>query len=197
MHLSPATKAPRPAISPTFLCPDHDRLLAANESKPSLNELLPNRPLDWNRDLPEDPAMTRELHDHLINLFFAYLNQWSCFVEESLFRRDMSKCLAADDPTAPLRLAHYSPLLHNALIALAAGLSPTPVDAEPYSRLAKTHIEPEAENKLLSSVQGLFILAEYHAGAARQTIGFLYFGISNYSCSNRECNVDDAKLLRS
>jgi hypothetical protein len=96
----------------------------------------------------------------------------------------MATCLSTSSSSAPIRTAYYSPLLHLSLLAVACAYSPRPVDAETYAERAKTRIEVESEAALLSSIQGLFLLADYYAGAARHKIGYLYYGIANFSASN-------------
>lgn len=120
----------------------------------------------------------------------------------------MATCLAKSSSSAPIRTAYYSPLrtrsvsrsfvktsrsdvahrrhstVHLSLLAVACAYSPRPVDAETYAERAKARIEVESEAALLSSIQGLFLLADYYAGAARHKIGYLYYGIANFSASN-------------
>lgn len=187
MHLPAAEASPAPQALPgTFLCPDSGVLhtqssfLYPESGLPqshSENGSYRSASLDWSRNLPHDPAMTRQLHDDLLAAYFAYYNSWSCFVDEEGFRRDFASTASTHD---------YSALLHNSILALAAAFSPVTVNAELYSEKAKTFIEQESEAGLLSSVSGLLLLAEYHAGAARQKIGFLYFGIAHFSGSNRK-----------
>src|SRR4051794_21592417 len=109
----------------------------------------------------------------------------------------MSSCLAdnSSSTSSPrlTRTAHYSPLLHNAILSLAACLSDDPPsnqelsdsDGPPTSRelagmfasKAKANVEVECERPMLSTVQGLMLLSSYHSGSGRDAIGWLYSGM--------------------
>lgn len=81
------------------------------------------------------------------------------------------------------RTAHYSPMLHNALVALALAF----LDEHRFRDLntrqyfanrAKSYIESECQKPTLSVVHALSILASFHSSQGDQTLGYMYFGMS-------------------
>ncbi|GAA6038689.1 hypothetical protein JCM8097_002347 [Rhodosporidiobolus ruineniae] len=77
--------------------------------------------LDWARNLPVDLGITREAHDNLLDLFEAFFATWCNIVDMKRFRQDMATCLSSDplSAPAPTRTDFYSPMLHNAILALS------------------------------------------------------------------------------
>lgn len=95
------------------------------------------------------------------------------------FRTDMRSCLSSSD--GPVRTQNYSPLLHNAILAVGLRLwqgdqvQPFPdlvfikdgtlqvSDAEMASVIcyhqARTFVETEAERPMLSTIRGLLLVA--------------------------------------
>lgn len=143
----------------------------------------PTRPIgeiDWGRNLPEIPGgLDEDLHDLLLELFFTYFCSWCCWTDPVLFRRDLAVC-CSDHPST--RTSFYSPLLHNAVLSLAATFSDdariTENDAGAiFATKAKALIEDEAERPMLSTVQGLMLLGSYHSGSAKHGLGWLYSGM--------------------
>ncbi|KAM0792179.1 hypothetical protein ACM66B_004876 [Microbotryomycetes sp. NB124-2] len=180
--------------SNTFLCPSHPpphpsvlspTSLAAKVDFLEREHDITTFEIDWNLNLPPDvPSFDRQLHDELIELFLNYGNTWLRFVNAQLFLQDLRTCLSRTSQQRPTRTSYYSPLLHNSLLAVASGFSPRPIDTELFATKAKSLIEEENEVPLLSSVQGLFLLAEHYAADAKPKKGWLFYGIGNYSASN-------------
>ncbi|KAK4053695.1 hypothetical protein OIV83_001351 [Microbotryomycetes sp. JL201] len=177
----------------TFLCPSHPPPHPSMSSSPpsladsdsGLEHVISTFDIDWSLNLPLDvPGLDRQLHDELVELFLNYGNTWKRFVNAQLFLQDLQTCLSKSSSQRPVRTSYYSPLMHNSLLAVASAFSPRPIDAELFATKAKSLIEEENEVPLLSSVQGLFLLAEYYAGEAKQKKGWLFYGIGNYSASN-------------
>lgn len=131
---------------------------------------------DWSRNLP--PGLDFELHELLLDLFLTHIEPWNSWtsgsVDESLFRRDLSRCC---EGSGPERTSYYSPMrecshrlreaqadvstpsVHNAVLALATVLSPDPRLADgslsnALAAKAKTYIEMEVERPMLSTLQG-------------------------------------------
>lgn len=82
----------------------------------------------------------------------------------------------------PRRTAHYSPLLHNVVLALGVAFLDIPVEVREqlgiaFSKRAKDLLEEEAETAMLSTVSGVLLLGSYHASVARHNLGFIYSGI--------------------
>ncbi|TDL25413.1 hypothetical protein BD410DRAFT_785348 [Rickenella mellea] len=85
--------------------------------------------------------------------------------------------------SSPLpRSAHYSPFLHNAMLAVASAFSDEEgVRGEGgriFAERARGYVEGECERPSLGAVQALAMLASYYSGMGQQTIGFMYFGMS-------------------
>lgn len=80
------------------------------------------------------------------------------------------------------RMPHYSPLLHNAILAIALGFSDEPYLRNPALRLkfaeqAKTFIDEEGMRPSIATVQAFAHLASYHSLAAEHNLGWLYMGM--------------------
>lgn len=73
----------------------------------------------WSRWLPQ--GVPKDLHDGLLNHFFAYVNPFTLFVDEPRFYRDLALCAQPNSTFAST--AWYSPILHNVLLALGSKYS--------------------------------------------------------------------------
>ena len=81
------------------------------------------------------------------------------------------------------RLAHYSPFLHNALLAVGTAFSSDPKVRKSKTRArfaeeGKVYIDEECSRPNISTVTALGLLASYYSGQGQQTLGFTYFGKS-------------------
>jgi hypothetical protein len=142
--------------------------------------------IEWSRHLPKEPFLTRLEHDTLLNRFFKFFSNWCLRVIPSLFLRDMavallSPALTAQNSSSPPKTAHYSPLLHNSILAVAAAYSDDPAiccreGKTSFAKKAKEYVEIECARPTLSTVQALAILSSYHSGLSEQSLGFMYFG---------------------
>ena len=159
---------------------------------------------DWNRHLPQDIPLTRKEHDRfaslltkplpllrklthdtwsrLLGLLFRYFTSWGLRIIPKLFLRDMHRCLTIPSFSLPLKTAHYSPMLHNALLAVATAFSDDPVikdfaTRQQYADKAKSFLENECELPKLSAMTALSILANYYSSTNHPTLGYIYFGI--------------------
>lgn len=139
--------------------------------------------VDWGRHLPLQslPGFDENLHEHLLDLFFNYFNEWCGWTsgcrEGSLFRRDMARCLGS--PDAPGRTSYYSPMLHNAILSLGVVFCTDPrVASIPaafiFATAAKEFLEAEVERPLLSTMQGLMTLGSVHSGSGRHGLGYYF-----------------------
>jgi len=139
--------------------------------------------IDWNRHLPQEVPLTRGEHDRLLGLLFRFFTSWGLRIIPKLFLRDMHRCLTIPSLSPPLKTAHYSPMLHNALLAVATAFSDEPVIKNPttrqrYADKAKSFLENECELPKLSAMTALSILANYYSSTNHPTLGYIYFGIS-------------------
>ncbi|KAI0260216.1 hypothetical protein BC834DRAFT_973601 [Gloeopeniophorella convolvens] len=139
--------------------------------------------IDWARHLPEEVPLTRAEHDRLLDLLFRFFTSWGLRVIPQLFQRDMQRCLSLPGSQPPLKTAHYSPMLHNAMLAVATAFSDDPMIKDPAARRqfadsAKSYLEDECELPKLSAMTALSLLANYHSSENHPTLGYIYFGIS-------------------
>ncbi|KAF6746001.1 fungal-specific transcription factor domain-containing protein [Ephemerocybe angulata] len=138
---------------------------------------------DWSRHLPTTLPLNRREHDKALDLLFKFATSWCLQVDPHLFLRDMYRSLRMPQTSTPPKTAHYSPMLHNALLALALAFLDDPAirDKKVRNSLAqeaKKYIEAEASKPNLSSVNALAALATFHSSQGDQTLGFMYFGMS-------------------
>ena len=139
----------------------------------------------WDMFLPraEDGSrlITRAQHDHALELFFRFTTSWTLRMIPHFFLRDLVIATEAPDPKPQIN--HYSPMLHNAVIAVALAFSDDSVLRERSLRdkfisQAKLTLDFECQRPTLSTVQGLAFYSSYCSGMGNQTLGFMYFGLS-------------------
>ncbi|ESK84965.1 fungal specific transcription [Moniliophthora roreri MCA 2997] len=138
--------------------------------------------------------MDQSLHDQLLALFFTYFNDWCCWVNPSLFFRDMVLCLSSQGNTQS-RTSYYSPLLHNAVLSMGANFCEDPRlgirdRGRPFAMKAIEAITIEGERPMLSTVSGLMLLGSYHSGNAKQSLGYLYAGMGLRMCQTLGLGID-------
>ncbi|KAF9460391.1 hypothetical protein BDZ94DRAFT_1266118 [Collybia nuda] len=142
-----------------------------------------NPDFDWSRFLPTNVPLDRVEHDKLLDLVFKFFTSWCLRIVPDLFLRDMRRALSVSRAQNPPKTTHYSPMLHNALIAVATAFSDDPRVRDLKSRqcfasTAKGYIEAECQQPNISVVHALSVLGSYHSGLGEQTLGYLYFGMS-------------------
>lgn len=153
---------------------------------------------DWRLVLPEDVDITRTEHDTLLDTFFKFFSSWCYRTIPDLFLRDMRRYLEATERRMPEnsqspseekpvitgpKTVHYTPMLHNAILAVALAYS----DDQRLSRRstrakfvekAKSTLEQECSRPSLACVQALAYISSFYSGEGEQTLGFLFFGMS-------------------
>ncbi|KAF5384224.1 hypothetical protein D9615_003446 [Tricholomella constricta] len=139
-----------------------------------------NPDFDWSRYLPTSVPLDRKEHDKLLDLLFKFCMSWCLRIVPDLFLRDMYQTLTTPRSQTPPKTAHYSPMLHNALIAVATAFSDDPrirdlKSRQAFATVAKSHIEAECQQPNISVVHALSVLGSYHSGLGEQTLGYLYF----------------------
>ncbi|EDR10444.1 uncharacterized protein LACBIDRAFT_325474 [Laccaria bicolor S238N-H82] len=146
-----------------------------------------NPNFDWSRHLPSNVPLDRRSHDkytpRALDLLFKFFTSWCFRIVPALFLRDMYRALIVPRSHTPPKTPHYSPMLHNALVALGTAFLDDPNIRDFKSRrcfadAAKRYIEVECQKPQLSVVHALDILASFHSSQGDQTVGFLYFGQS-------------------
>lgn len=158
-----------------------------------------NPDLDWSRYLPSAVPLDRRGHDkyaalslspsrcsHMLralDLLFKFVTSWCLRVVPPLFLRDMCRALTTPKSQPCPKTAHYSPMLHNALLALALGFSDDPAVRDYKARQyfadeAKKYVEAESSKPNLATVNALSVIATYHSSQGDQTLGFMFFGMA-------------------
>lgn len=88
--------------------------------------------------------------------------------------------------------SHYSPMLHNAMVALAISFSDNTRLRDPQVRQlfvneAEMGVSAGWRVPTLSFVHTLSILSSYYCSLGEYSIGFMYSGMSSRACQAREC----------
>ncbi|TFY67876.1 hypothetical protein EVG20_g3777 [Dentipellis fragilis] len=139
--------------------------------------------IDWSRHLPLDVALTRAEHDRILGLFFRFFTSWGFRIIPELFLHDMCRSLSTPLGQIPPRTAHYSPMLHNALLSITTTFSDDPEVKKTEARRkfaikARDRLEEECKQPDLSVILALSILSDFHLAQYEQILGYMYFGIS-------------------
>lgn len=149
----------------------------------------------FRRFLPQDVDLTEEEHELALDRFFRYYAAWGESPAASrntanlssgerthpvLFRQDMHLALYTSPPS---KTPHYSPMLHNAILAIALAFSDNPVlrRTETRSRFAheaKQCVEQEGTSPTVATVQALLHIASYHSTAAEHNLGWAFGGMA-------------------
>lgn len=156
-----------------------------------------NTNLDWSKYLPKNVPLDRREHDKILDLLFKFFTSWCLRIVPALFLRDMYRHLSIDPPPVT---SHYSPMLHNALIALATAFSDNPKlnDVKTrtiFAEAAKRYIEHECQKPNICVVQALSLLGSFHSSKGDQNLGYLYFGMSMRVAEILGLNVDCSRWV--
>jgi hypothetical protein len=134
--------------------------------------------LDWSRHLPKEVHIDRREHDksvflpsfaitgqflklhlsRILDLFLKFFAIFPLHVVPHLFLRDMYRALSFPASQSPPRTTNYSPMLHNAVMALAAAFSDDPYIRETrvhFLAAAKGQFEAECQNPNVSLVHAV------------------------------------------
>ncbi|KAF5392813.1 hypothetical protein D9757_000908 [Collybiopsis confluens] len=127
-----------------------------------------NPDFDWSRYLPSQVPLDRREHDRVLDLLFKFFTSWCMRIVPVLFLRDMYRYLNIPRTQTPPKTSHYSPMLHNALLALATGFSDNRAIRDYKSRKyfadeAKRLMESEVQTPNVSVVHALSILGSFHS----------------------------------
>ena len=169
---------------------------ASSDAKPSASpepapHAIPPAYFDWSRYLPPDVPISRTEHDRLLDLLFKFFTCWCLRIVPELFLRDMHRALSIP-PSAPApKLAHYSPMLHNAVLALATAYSDDPLlKSQRYRNMfaerAKSYIESECQKPTVALVTALGTITAYHSVCGDQSLAYLYFGMAGRMSQSRK-----------
>ncbi|KAI0705745.1 hypothetical protein C8T65DRAFT_652622 [Cerioporus squamosus] len=156
---------------------------AKGSASPEPSHTVPSAYFDWSRHLPHDVPLTRAEHDRILDIMLKFCQCWSLRIIPELFLRDMHRALSLPPTATPPRAAHYSPMLHNAALALATAFTDDPAVKDircrrMFASKAKSYIEPDAQKPTIALVTGLGTLALFHSTCGEQSLGYLYFGMA-------------------
>ncbi|KAK8847702.1 hypothetical protein IAR55_005561 [Kwoniella newhampshirensis] len=168
---------------------------AYHDLSPEPPVALPN---GFARYLPQDVYLTEKQHDSALDRFFRFYACWGQRTNPILFRQDMNTALYAD---VHAKTSHYSPLLHNAILAIALGFCDEPYLRSPatrriFAKQAKSFIDHEGEKPSVATVQALAHLASYHSLSAEHNLGWLYIGMALRCGVALGLNMDDSRMLK-
>jgi len=93
----------------------------------------------------------------------------------------MYRVLSVNRSQEAPKSVHYSPMLHNVLVALALAFSDDPTFRDLKARqyfidAAKGYMENECRKPTLATVQALSFLGTFYGSQGDQGLGFMYFG---------------------
>ncbi|KAI0658680.1 hypothetical protein C8Q70DRAFT_993521 [Cubamyces menziesii] len=157
---------------------------------------------DWSRHLPPEVPLTRAEHDRLLEILLKFFAAWGLRIVPELFLRDMHRALTAPHNSPPLKSAHYSPMLHNAVLALATAYTDDPLIKDMryrrlFARKAKSYIEAECQRPTIPLITALGVLAAFHSAAGEQSLGYLYFGMAGRMSQALGLNIDCSPWVKS
>jgi Fungal specific transcription factor domain len=134
--------------------------------------------------LPTHKPHIHYIFHRALDLLFKFFTSWCLRIVPALFLRDMYRALRIPPSQTPPKTPHYSPMLHNALVALALAFADEPFNdiktRQIYASAAKSFIEDECRKPNLSVVHALSVLSSYHSSQGDQTLGYMYFGMSSF-----------------
>ncbi|KAI0317060.1 fungal-specific transcription factor domain-containing protein [Amylostereum chailletii] len=170
------------------------------EMEESTYVLYGHTEIDWARHLPSDVCLSQYEHDKLLYLFFYCFSSWCLRVIPESFLRDMHCALRRPKDLPVPRTTHYSPMLHNAILALSTAFSDVPAVKAPGARKrfadkAMECLESEGERPSMSAVLALSILSNYHSSRGSPTLGYIYFGISARIAQSLGLGIDCTKWV--
>ncbi|KIY69004.1 hypothetical protein CYLTODRAFT_421134 [Cylindrobasidium torrendii FP15055 ss-10] len=151
---------------------------------------------DWSCFLPPGP-LTRLEHDKILDLLFTFFTSWCFRVVPTLFLRDMHQRIHQGKQNTK----HYSPMLHNALIALATAFSDDPIIRDTTHRRmfadrAKSYIDQECAHPSICVVQALNLLGSFHCSNGEQNLGYMYFGMSTRMSQVLGLGIDSSPMVK-
>ena len=177
-HVQPDTRPPPPPRFQDLADNPHETYVLM---LPGTDQSGINVDFDWSRHLPDDVPLDRRSHDKVLDLLFKFFTSWCFQMVPALFLRDMFCALSVPRSQPIPKTAHYSPMLHNALLALALAFSDDDrlkdlKTRKYFAKAAKDLIEIECQKPHLSTVHALSILGSFHSSQGEQTLGYMYFG---------------------
>ncbi|KAJ7288486.1 hypothetical protein C8J57DRAFT_1280412 [Mycena rebaudengoi] len=158
---------------------------------------------DWSRHLPPEVPLDRKEHDKMLDLFFKFFSIFSLRVVPSLFLTDMYRALRVPSWQPPPKTPNYSPMLHNAILAVASVFSDDPrirnANRRKYFVVAATAcLEAECEKPTVSLVHSLSLLGTYFSTSEDlKILGDGYFAMSARVGLSLGLGIDSSAWVKS
>ena len=148
---------------------------------------------DYRRFLPPSVPISHAQHSAIVDRFFRYFASWCQRAVPNLFHQDMIRAITLPPNTPLPRFTHYSPFLHNIILAMALRLSDdltlnTASNRMMFAAAAEMYMSRELPRPTLATVQALAIKSSYHSTLGDHTGGWAYFGMADraaQSCESR------------
>ncbi|KAJ7512365.1 hypothetical protein B0H11DRAFT_2268428 [Mycena galericulata] len=158
--------------------------------------------IDWSRHLPPEVALDRKEHDRILDLSFKFFVSFNLRIVPSLFLRDMYRALSVPPSQRPPRTSYYSPMLHNALLAVSANFSDNSYIQAPKTRqyfinVALDCLQAECRKPDLSLIQAFAFLGTYYTDVGARILGDLFFAMSSRISMSLGLAVDSTAWLKS
>ncbi|KAF7364977.1 Zn(2)-C6 fungal-type domain-containing protein [Mycena venus] len=153
--------------------------------------------IDWSRHLPSEVSMERREHDKILDVAFKFHTMFP--IVPSLFLRDMYRALSVPRTENPPATPHYSPMLHNSVLAVCAVFSDNPYLKDPDTRrhfveAAKAWFEGKKPDPTM--VHSLAYIATFYTDCGEQVPAELYFGMSTRLSITLGLGVDPAQWVK-
>ncbi|KAJ7291268.1 hypothetical protein C8J57DRAFT_1043741 [Mycena rebaudengoi] len=131
---------------------------------------------DWSRHLPKEIPLDRKEHDKILDLFFKFFCVFTLPVVPCVFLQDMHRALSVPESQPPPKTPNYSPMLHNAILALASAFSDDPRiqdtrAKESFMAAARDRLEAECQKPDLSLVHALGLMGIYLTNQGAVVLG--------------------------
>ncbi|KAJ6463947.1 hypothetical protein C8R45DRAFT_1024684 [Mycena sanguinolenta] len=158
--------------------------------------------IDWARHLPREVALDRREHDKILDLSFKFFMSWAFRIVPHLFLRDMYRALSVPRFEQPPRTPHYSPMLHNAVLAVSAVFSDDPRLRDPntrqyFARAAHALVFQEIQRPTISTVLALASIGTFYTNNTDRAQGELFFGMSSRLSLTLGLGVDSTPWVKS
>jgi Fungal specific transcription factor domain len=124
------------------------------------------------------PCVDRALRDHLIYIYFTWIDPFFHLIDRDIFLKHME--LADTDPQ---RCFFYSPALLYAIMAVSAPNTNSPllgsdVEGNGFMERARILVEQELDSAEVTTAQALALMASREAAFGRDSRGWIYCGMS-------------------
>ena len=187
--------------------PSEDSLSAHESESSRMNDLNPLNPI-----LPPEVHLSEDQHNQLLNRFFNFYASWCMRADQTQFNKGMkSAALRSSQKERRHHISRrssrhqgssrYSPMLHNAILALACTYADDPIlqsqrVRDLFGMKAKGMIDQECLRPTLATVEALALLSSYHASKMEDGLFSLHLGMAVRMGEALGLNVDCSAWVR-